>query len=374
MEGRRKSGSNGTEAPLTEITVDGQASWMTAVSAKSANQEATLFLKRGLRKLRGHDYKGAAKLLEKAWNATRPAMLTEDVEEEALAELATAEAHRDVSPLLKEAPVESPHTEQLLTAVVSKAAKRPHRLRKSRNAENEKVAQHSKDSDTSSSDSEDKPNPSKVPSASAMAGSLLRTPPPSDLDTDATGTGTENEDSDRPYPSSVASSWTSDASKASKSSKKKEEVVTSRSDSPFKGSDSSSRKSSKVREVRALKRAAARSRKASEQLARLPMLLCLAYERLEKWEKIDTLVHEALQTFGAANSRGVPIFENLEAENRWVRLLVRRGVACAYLGEEHLDRGLKYFSLALRVQPRCRQASTGAQIMGFLIAQLLPVN
>jgi len=62
----------------------------------------------------------------------------------------------------------------------------------------------------------------------------------------------------------------------------------------------------------------------------------------------------------------------MEAENRWVRLMVRRGVACAFLGEDQFNRGAKYFSLALRVQPKCRQASTGAKIMDFLIAQRLP--
>jgi len=65
------------------------------------------------------------------------------------------------------------------------------------------------------------------------------------------------------------------------------------------------------------------------------------------------------------------VFLNMESEDRWVRLMVRRGVACAFLGAEHFDRGSKYLSLALRVQPKCRQASTGAHIMRFLKTQLL---
>jgi len=213
----------------------------------------------------------------------------------------------------------------------------------------------------------------------------MKTPPPSDLDTDLTGT--DNEDSDSRvssissrYSSSIAPS-TSIQNASSRASKIEEFGASHRSDSPFKkeqtprseGSSSTTSLTASVRKEgqRATKRAAARSKKVSEQIARLPLLLCLAYERLHRWQKIDTLIHEALQAFGPTNSRGMPILLNLEVEDRWVRLMVRRGVACAFLGEEHFERGSKYFSLALRVQPRCRQASTGAHIMDFLKAQLL---
>mmetsp|Transcript_5575 Transcript_5575/g.12996 ORF Transcript_5575/g.12996 Transcript_5575/m.12996 type:complete len:232 (-) Transcript_5575:44-739(-) len=109
-----------------------------------------------------------------------------------------------------------------------------------------------------------------------------------------------------------------------------------------------------------------------DQLPRLPLLLCLAYERLEEWQRIDELAEEALAAMGPADDRGIPELASEDAEERWVRLLVRRGVACSRMGS--LARAEASFELALRVQPRDREAKLGLQCVQFLREQLVSIE
>merc|ERR1719410_933110 len=97
MEERRRGhfkgqSSDGGDVPTAETIKKGDK---ILKRQKKPDKDIVLHLKRGLRKLRKREYKGAAKYLELAWHSTRPALLIEDVEQERLAELAAAEVRRD---------------------------------------------------------------------------------------------------------------------------------------------------------------------------------------------------------------------------------------------------------------------------------------
>ncbi|CAE8637352.1 unnamed protein product [Polarella glacialis] len=105
------------------------------------------------------------------------------------------------------------------------------------------------------------------------------------------------------------------------------------------------------------------------QLMHLSREICIAYVKLHRWRDLEAFVADALQSFGLAGS-GLPVFTSEQAEEVWVYLLMRRGVACAFLGAEHVTRGQKYLQLILRVQPRNRLVVRGLQLLRFLASQL----
>ncbi|CAE8710653.1 unnamed protein product [Polarella glacialis] len=105
------------------------------------------------------------------------------------------------------------------------------------------------------------------------------------------------------------------------------------------------------------------------QLMHLSREICIAYVKLHRWRDLEAFVADALQAFGPPGS-GLPVFKSEQAEEVWVYLLMRRGVACAFLGAVHVTRGQKYLQLILRLQPRNRLVVRGLQLLRFLASQL----
>ncbi|CAE8741041.1 unnamed protein product [Polarella glacialis] len=106
-----------------------------------------------------------------------------------------------------------------------------------------------------------------------------------------------------------------------------------------------------------------------KQLMHLSREICIAYVKLHRWRDLEAFVADALEAFGPPGS-GLPVFTSQQAEEVWVYLLMRRGVACAFLGAEHVTRGQKYLQLILRLQPRNRLVVRGLQLLRFLASQL----
>eukprot|EP00405_Crypthecodinium_cohnii_P045791 CAMPEP_0206568286 /NCGR_PEP_ID=MMETSP0325_2-20121206/25753_1 /ASSEMBLY_ACC=CAM_ASM_000347 /TAXON_ID=2866 /ORGANISM="Crypthecodinium cohnii, Strain Seligo" /LENGTH=331 /DNA_ID=CAMNT_0054071657 /DNA_START=58 /DNA_END=1053 /DNA_ORIENTATION=+ len=103
----------------------------------------------------------------------------------------------------------------------------------------------------------------------------------------------------------------------------------------------------------------------------LPLQLCLNYARIEAWQPIELVVQAVLDQWDLPmNAKGVPRLLNQSQEERWVKLMTHRGVACAFLGFEHFPRARGAFELILRVQPRNRDAKRGVQCLQFLESQL----
>merc|ERR1719343_1906226 len=96
---------------------------------------------------------------------------------------------------------------------------------------------------------------------------------------------------------------------------------------------------------------------------KLPLLLCLAYTKLQEWYKMHIMLRRVLECFPCKNSRGLPSFKRDKDAERWVRLIIFQGVACSFLGVstgvEFFPRAKGCFVLAQRAQPKNRTASRG---------------
>merc|ERR1712178_442099 len=57
--------------------------------------------------------------------------------------------------------------------------------------------------------------------------------------------------------------------------------------------------------------------------------LTLVYSRLQDWEKVDEFTCSLLEVFGPPGE--LPQLKSERDEERWAQVMVRRGVACAYL-------------------------------------------
>lgn len=106
---------------------------------------------------------------------------------------------------------------------------------------------------------------------------------------------------------------------------------------------------------------------------KLPLWLCLAYSKLQLWDKVERTARAVLETLGVQDGKPMPGISRLARERHeelWIRLMIHRGVACAFLGVEHFARAKGCFAMAQRVQPRNRDAARGLQCMRFLEEQL----
>lgn len=105
----------------------------------------------------------------------------------------------------------------------------------------------------------------------------------------------------------------------------------------------------------------------------LPVILSLTYARLHKWHRLDAFIAEAVDLLGPVDARGVPVsLDGHDEEERWVRLMVRRAMACVFLGRQHFLRAQCYLKAAQHVRPKHRAATRGLEFLRFLSTQLNP--
>jgi len=112
---------------------------------------------------------------------------------------------------------------------------------------------------------------------------------------------------------------------------------------------------------------------ATEKKAKMPILmaLSLAFLRLQNWERLDVIAEMGLEICGKMmpTTCGVDLHSEADEQN-WVVMMIRRGVACAFLGPDNFQRGRGYFEEVRKIQPKNRDAKRGMQCMAFLQAQL----
>eukprot|EP00440_Ansanella_granifera_P036737 gb/GFBE01039852.1/.p1 GENE.gb/GFBE01039852.1/~~gb/GFBE01039852.1/.p1 ORF type:complete len:303 (+),score=53.70 gb/GFBE01039852.1/:1-909(+) len=107
------------------------------------------------------------------------------------------------------------------------------------------------------------------------------------------------------------------------------------------------------------------------QLDNLTRGLCLAYERQKRWVDLDQFVAAVLPYFGATRDvTQIPKFAKPAAEDLWVFVNIKRGLACAFIGGDHYVRAQGYLQVALRVQPRNRTLARVLENLRFLESQL----
>lgn len=98
--------------------------------------------------------------------------------------------------------------------------------------------------------------------------------------------------------------------------------------------------------------------------------MTLVYARLLQWDKVDQIAGIVLELFGPPNE--TPELKNKEDEMKWSQLMIRRGVACIFLGEDDRPRGQTYFTDVIKVLPNHRDANRGQRCINFLDSQLDP--
>lgn len=107
--------------------------------------------------------------------------------------------------------------------------------------------------------------------------------------------------------------------------------------------------------------------------------LTLVYTRLEEWEKVDTTTALVLSFSGAPKRSGSPRRGSTKIadektdrdEERWAQLMIRRAVACAHRGPEHIGRAEEYLAEVLTACPRHRDAKQGQRCVRFLRSQMV---
>merc|ERR1711879_7886 len=96
--------------------------------------------------------------------------------------------------------------------------------------------------------------------------------------------------------------------------------------------------------------------------------ISVACARLKEWEGVDEACGIVLSLFGPL---GNPPQMAQDDEERWIQLMIRRGVACAFLGKGHFSRSLSYFYDVLKMVPTHKRAKRCVQVVRFLDAQLI---